>query len=92
MTACLIIAISFGLSTIWLSVALAGELRRKQEALDLCTQKLMAWEDELSSVIPMDCTDWWKNDRTEWPMIAAATIRRLSAENKRAWKVMGRDK
>jgi hypothetical protein len=92
MTACIILAISFGLSTIWLSVALTGELRRKQEALDLCAQKLMAWEDELSSVMPMDCTDWWKNDRTEWPMIAAATIRRLSAENKRAWKVMGRDK
>ena len=34
MTAYIIIAISFGLSTIWLSVALAGELRRKQEALD----------------------------------------------------------
>jgi hypothetical protein len=92
MTIALIIAISLGMSVIWLSIALIQELRRKQEALDLCTQKLMAWEDELSSVMPKDCTDWWKNDRAEWPMIASGTIRRLSSDNERAWKIMGRNK
>jgi hypothetical protein len=88
MTACIIIAISFGLSTVWLSIALTGELRRKQEALDLCTQKLMAWEDELSSVMPMDCTDWWKNDRAEWPMIAASAIRKVTADRDRLCQIL----
>ena len=92
MTACLIIAISFGLSTIWLSVALTGELRRKQEALDLCTQKLMAWEDELSSVMPKDFTDWWQTDRSEWPMVTTSLIRMLSASRDRAWDMAAKNK
>lgn len=87
MTAALIIAISLGMSVIWLSVALIEELRRKQEALDLCTQKLMAWEDELSSVMPKDFTDWWQTDRSEWPMVTTSLIRMLKADNDRAWKM-----
>ena len=88
MTIALIIAISLGMSAIWLSIALAGELRRKQEALNLCTQKLMVWEDELSSVMPMDCTDWWQNDRSEWPMIAAGAIRRVTADRDRLCEIL----
>ena len=81
MTIALIITIASALSTIWLSIALVQELRRKQEALDLCAQKLMAWEDELSSVMPKDFTDWWQTDRSEWPMIAAGAIRRWVMED-----------
>jgi hypothetical protein len=92
MTACLIIAISFGLSTVWLSIALVQELRRKQEALDLCMQKLMAWEDELSSVMPKDFTDWWQTDRSEWPMVTTSLIRMLKADNDRAWKMAAENK
>ena len=87
MTIALIIAISFGLSTVWLSIALTGELRRKQEALNLCTQKLMDWEDELSSIMPKDFTDWWQTDRSEWPMVTTSLIRMLKADNDRAWKM-----
>jgi hypothetical protein len=87
MTIALIIAISLGMSVIWLSIALIQELQRKQEALDLCTQKLMAWEDELSSVMPKDFTDWWQTDRSEWPMVTASLIRMLKADNDRAWKM-----
>lgn len=92
MTACIIIIISLGLSTIWLSVALTGELRRKQEALDLVTQKLMIWEDELSSVMPPDMKDWWQNDRAEWPMVTTALIRMLKADNDRAWDMAAKNK
>jgi hypothetical protein len=92
MTIALIIAISLGMSVIWLSIALTGELRRKQEALDLCTQKLMAWEDELSSVMPKDFTDWWQTDRSEWPMVTTSLIRMLKADNDRAWKMAAQNK
>jgi hypothetical protein len=92
MTIALIIAISLGMSVIWLSVALTGELRRKQEALDLCTQKLMAWEDELSSVMPKDFTDWWQTDRSEWPMVTTSFIRMLSVSRDRAWDMAEKNK
>lgn len=92
MTIALIIAISFGLSTVWLSIALTGELRRKQEALNLCTQKLMDWEDELSSIMPKDFTDWWQTDRSEWPMVTTSLIRMLKADNDRAWKMAAKNK
>jgi len=92
MTAYTIILIASAFSTVWLSVALAGELRRKQEALDLCTQKLMAWEDELSSVMPKDFTDWWQTDRSEWPMVTTSLIRMLSVSRDRAWDIAGKNK
>jgi hypothetical protein len=92
MTAYTIILIASAFSAVWLSIALVQELRRKQEALDLCMQKLMAWEDELSSVMPKDFTDWWQTDRSEWPMVTTSLIRMLKADNDRAWKMAAENK
>ena len=86
--AALIIAISLGMSVVWLSIALIEELRRKQDEVNILNQKLTSWEDELSTEMPPEFKDWWQNDRAEWPMVATALIRSLKADNERAWKTV----
>ena len=91
-TAALIIAISLGMSVVWLSIALIEELRRKQDEINILNQKLIAWEDELSTEMPPEFKDWWQNDRAEWPSIATALIRSLKADNERAWDMALKNK
>ena len=90
--AALIIAISLGMSVVWLTIALVEELRRKQDEINILNQKLIAWEDELSTEMPPEFKDWWQNDRAEWPMVATALIRSLKADNERAWDMALKNK
>lgn len=77
---------------LWSVYALYKECRRKQDEINILNQKLIAWEDEISEVMPDDFSDWWQNDRSEWPMIAAALIRSLKADNERAWDMALKNK
>lgn len=83
-----IITVACSLTNIWLAYTLAQELRRKQDEINILNQKLIAWEDKLSDVIPDDFSDWWQSDRAAWPVIAAACIQSLKADNERAWKTV----
>lgn len=84
----LIATISSCATMLWLGHTLIQELRRKQDEINILNQKLIAWEDEISEVMPDDFSDWWQNDRSEWPMIAAACIKSLKTDNERAWKTV----
>jgi len=43
-------------------------------------QRLDAYDEELSKVMPPDFKDWWQNNKVEWPLIARFTIERLREE------------
>jgi hypothetical protein len=49
---------------------------------------LVAWETELSEVMPKDFKDWHQNDKAEWPLVAKAVIKSLKASEDRAWKML----
>jgi hypothetical protein len=83
-----IIAVACGLTNVWFAYALAKELRRKQDEINILNQKLIAWEDELSTEMPPEFKDWWQNDRAERPLLATALIQSLKADNERAWKTV----
>jgi cephalosporin-C deacetylase-like acetyl esterase len=40
-------------------------------------ERLKAYDDELSKVMPPDFKDWWQNSKDEWPEIAAWVITNL---------------
>jgi len=90
--AALIIAISLGMSVVWLAYTIVQELRRKQDEINILTQALRKWEDELSMEMSPEFKDWWQNDRAEWPMLTTALIRSLKADNERAWDMALKNK
>jgi hypothetical protein len=40
-------------------------------------ERLKAYDDELSKVMPPDFKDWWQNSKDEWPEIASWVITNL---------------
>jgi hypothetical protein len=40
-------------------------------------ERLKAYDDELSKVMPPDFKDWWQNSKDEWPDIASWVITNL---------------
>lgn len=77
---------------VWLAYTLSKELRRKQDEINILTQTLRKWEDELSTEMSPDFSDWWQNDRAEWPMLTTALIRSLKADKERAWDMALKNK
>lgn len=51
---------------------------------------LVAWETELSKVMPADYKDWWQNAREEWPMVARVSIESLREREQLAWDMLDR--
>ena len=49
-------------------------------------ERLKAYDDELSKVMPLDFKDWWQNSKDEWPQIAAAVITNLREREELAWQ------
>jgi len=49
-------------------------------------ERLKAYDDELSKVMPPDFKDWWQNSKDEWPQIAAAVITNLREREELAWQ------
>lgn len=49
---------------------------------------LVAWETELSKVMPQDYKDWWQNSRKEWPMVARVSIESLREREQLAWDML----
>lgn len=77
---------------LWSVYALYKECRRKQDEINILTQTLRKWEDEISGVMSPDLSDWWQSDRDDWPMVAAALIRSLKADKERAWDMALKNK
>ena len=40
-------------------------------------ERLKAYDEELSKVMPPDFKDWWQNSKNEWPEIASWVITNL---------------
>jgi cephalosporin-C deacetylase-like acetyl esterase len=49
-------------------------------------ERLKAYDDELSKVMPPDFKDWWQGSKNEWPEIAAAVIVSLRQREEMAWQ------
>ena len=49
---------------------------------------LVAWETELSKVMPEDYKDWWQNSKEEWPMVARMSIESLRKREQLAWDML----
>ena len=49
-------------------------------------ERLKAYDEELSKVMPPDFKDWWQNSKDEWPEIAAAVITNLREREELAWQ------
>ena len=49
---------------------------------------LVAWETELSKVMPADYKDWWQNSKEEWPMVARMSIEGLRKREQLAWDML----
>jgi len=52
---------------------------------DAVADMLVAWETEISKVMPADYKDWWQNSKLEWPMVARMTIESLREREQLAW-------
>ena len=46
-------------------------------------ERLQAYDEELSKVMPKDYKDWWENSKNEWPLVARLVIEDL--EKDREW-------
>ncbi len=46
-------------------------------------ERLQAYDEELSKVMPLDKKDWWMNSKDEWPLVARYVIESL--EKDREW-------
>jgi hypothetical protein len=46
-------------------------------------ERLQAYDEELSKVMPKDYKDWWQNSKDEWPLVARLVIEDL--EKDREW-------
>ena len=46
-------------------------------------ERLQAYDEELSKVMPKDYKDWWQNSKHEWPLVARLVIEDL--EKDREW-------
>ncbi|MFZ9770437.1 MAG: hypothetical protein ACO3DY_05880 [Candidatus Nanopelagicaceae bacterium] len=46
-------------------------------------ERLQAYDEELSKVMPKDYKDWWQNSKDEWPLVARLVIENL--EKDREW-------
>lgn len=55
---------------------------------DAVADMLVAWEAELSKVMPEDFKDWWESDKSEWPSLARLTIESLREREKAAWETL----
>jgi len=55
---------------------------------DAFADMLVAWETELSKVMPPDYKDWWQNSKTEWPIVARMVIENLREREKAAWDML----
>lgn len=53
---------------------------------------LVAWETELSKVMPEDYKDWWQNSKEEWPMVARMSIESLREREQLAWDMLDAEK
>ena len=53
-------------------------------------ERLKAYDEELSKVMPPDFKDWWQNSKDEWPEIAAAVITNLREREEMAWEHLER--
>jgi len=49
---------------------------------------LVAWETEISKVMPADYKDWWQNSRAEWPVVARMNIESLREREQLAWDMV----
>ncbi len=58
---------------------------------DAVADMLVAWETELSKVMPLDFKDWWQNSKTEWPLVARMVIESLHEREKIAWDMLSND-
>lgn len=58
---------------------------------DAIADMLVAWETELSKVMPSDFKDWWNNSKTEWPLVARLVIESLREREKEAWDMLSND-
>lgn len=43
-------------------------------------ERLIAYDEELSKVMPDDYKDWWQNNKKDWPVLARFTIEELKAD------------
>ena len=62
---------------------------RREEIIELIktnpgnvADMLVAWEVELSKVMPDDFKDWWENDKSEWPIVARLVIEGVQKREK----------
>jgi hypothetical protein len=61
---------------------LLDDLLQIQSELD----RLQRYDEELSSVMPDDCKDWWQGSKEEWPIVAKSSIESLREREEIAWE------
>lgn len=50
--------------------------------------RLRRYDEELSSVMPLDFKDWHQNSKEEWPELAAWVIKNLRERLEEAYKII----
>ena len=56
------------------------DINRLTKERDEAVARLKDYDDRLSAIMPADFKDWHQNSKTEWPMVAAETIKNLRDE------------
>lgn len=49
-------------------------------------ERLQRYDNQLSSVMPVDYKDWWQNSKEEWPEVAKSSIESLREREEIAWE------
>ena len=52
-------------------------------------ERLQAYDEELSKVMPKDYKDWWQNSKDEWPLVARLVIEDLEKDREWCYETIG---
>ena len=52
-------------------------------------ERLKAYDEELSKLMPSDYKDWWENSKDEWPLVARLMIEDLREEREWCYETIG---
>ena len=52
-------------------------------------ERLQAYDEELSKVMPKDYKDWWQNSKDECPLVARLVIEDLEKDREWCYETIG---
>jgi len=66
------------------------QLEAENDALRSNSNRAKNYDDQFSKLMPEDFKDWWQNDKSEWPVVAARLLADSRNDASRVWEMQAR--